>query len=74
VLLALLDEATSALDAASETVVLSAMKRRPPQTILIVDSHRPGVAAIADLHVAIGSNLVATVTGKTDLRRTALQS
>jgi ATP-binding cassette subfamily C protein len=73
-LLALLDEATSALDATSEIVVLSAMKRRLPQTILIVVSHRPGVAAIADQCLTIGSNLVTRVTGKADLRRTALQS
>ena len=71
--LALLDEATSALDTTSEIVVLSAMKRRLPQTILIVVSHRPGVAAIADQCLTIGSNLVTTVTGKADLRCPALQ-
>jgi ABC-type multidrug transport system fused ATPase/permease subunit len=71
--LALLDEATSALDAASEIVVLSAMKRRLPQTILIVVSHRSGVAVIADQCLNIGSNLVTTIAGKADLRRTALQ-
>ncbi len=67
--LALLDEATSALDAAAETAVLSALKRRLPQTILIVVSHRAGVAAIADACVAINSDLVATVAGKTESRR-----
>jgi len=71
--LALLDEATSALDTTSEIAVLSAMKRRLPQTILIVVSHRPGVAAIADQCLTIGSNLVTTVTGKADLRCPALQ-
>lgn len=70
-LLALLDEATSALDAASEIVVLSAMKRRLPQTILIVVSHRPGVVAIADQRLNIGNDLVVTVAGKADLRRAA---
>jgi len=71
--LALLDEATSALDAASEIVVLSALKRRLPQTILIAVSHRPGVAAIADQCLTIGNDLVTTVAGKAVLRRTALQ-
>lgn len=66
--LALLDEATSALDVASEIVVLSALKRRLPQTILVVVSHRASVAAIADQSLIIGNDLVATVVGKTDLR------
>jgi ABC-type multidrug transport system fused ATPase/permease subunit len=69
--LALLDEATSALDAASEIMVLSALKRRLPRTILIVVSHRPGVAAIADQCLNIGNNLVTTFSGKTDSRRVA---
>jgi ABC-type multidrug transport system fused ATPase/permease subunit len=69
--LALLDEATSALDAASEIIVLSALKRRLPQTILIVVSHRTGVAAIADRCLDIGNNLVTTIAGKTDPRRVA---
>lgn len=67
--LALLDEATSALDAASEITVLSALKRRLPQTILIVVSHRAGVATIADQCLTIGSDLVTTVAGNADLRR-----
>ena len=54
--LALLDEATSALDAASELAVLSAMKRRLPQTILIVVSHRHGVSAIADQCLSIAGD------------------
>ncbi len=62
--LAVLDEATSALDAASETAVLATIRRRLPQTILIVVSHRPGVAAIADRCLTIGSDLVATVAGR----------
>lgn len=63
--LAVLDEATSALDAAAETAVLTAMRHRLPQTILIVVSHRPGVAAIADQCLTIGADLVvATVTGR----------
>ena len=53
--LALLDEATSALDAASEIVVLAALKRRLPQTILIVVSHRTGVPTIADQCLNIGN-------------------
>ncbi|HET7360099.1 MAG TPA: ABC transporter ATP-binding protein, partial [Rhodanobacteraceae bacterium] len=59
--LALLDEATNALDAASEQAVLMAMKRRLPQTILIVVSHRPAVAAIADQCLSIGDDLRATL-------------
>jgi ABC-type multidrug transport system fused ATPase/permease subunit len=51
--LAVLDEATSALDAASELNVLAALKRRLPDTILLVVSHRPGVAALAEQSVAI---------------------
>ena len=67
--LALLDEATSALDAASETAVLSALRRRLPQTILIVVSHRSSVAAIADQCLTIGNDLVTNVVVNTDLRR-----
>ncbi len=62
--LVVLDEATSALDAASETAVLTALRRRLPQTILLVVSHRPGVAAVADQCLTIGNDLVATVIGK----------
>jgi len=62
--LAVLDEATSALDAASETAVLSAMRHRLPQTILLVVSHRSGVAAIADQCLTIGNDLVTTVAGR----------
>jgi ATP-binding cassette subfamily C protein len=69
--LALLDEATSALDAVGEMAVLAALKRRLPQTILIVVSHRPGVAAIADQHLTIGNDLVARVVRNADLQHTA---
>lgn len=51
--IALLDEATSALDAESELAVLSVLKRRLSQTVLIVVSHRAGVAAVADQCLAI---------------------
>ena len=71
--LALLDEATSALDAASEIAVLSTLKQRLPQTILIVVSHRAGVAAIADQCLSIGGGSVAVVTRGMTSRRTALQ-
>jgi ATP-binding cassette subfamily C protein len=70
--LALLDEATSALDGASEIAVLSTLKQRLPHTILIVVSHRPGVAAIADQCLNIGGDLVTTVAGKATLRHMAL--
>jgi ATP-binding cassette subfamily C protein len=61
--LAVLDEATSALDAASELNVLAALKRRLPRTILLVVSHRPGVAALADQSIAIDNDR-ATVSQK----------
>lgn len=68
--IALLDEATSALDAASEMAVLSALKRRLPETILIVVSHRGSVATIADQCVDIGADFaVAVRKGSTAPRR-----
>ncbi|MFC4527452.1 ABC transporter ATP-binding protein [Dyella halodurans] len=65
--LALLDEATSALDSAAEIAVLSSVKSRLRQTILIVVSHRSGVAGIADQCLTIGKDLVTTVKGQGDL-------
>jgi ATP-binding cassette subfamily C protein len=55
--IAVLDEATGALDAASEMNVLMALKRRLPQTILVVVSHRQGPLGIADqrLHIRGGT-------------------
>ncbi len=61
--MALLDEATSALDPVAEIVTLSALKRRLPHTIIIVVSHRASVAAIAEKHLTIGNDVVATVAG-----------
>jgi ATP-binding cassette, subfamily C, bacterial len=52
-LLALLDEATSALDETSELAVLAAVKRRLPQTVMVVVSHRQGVRAVADQCVVL---------------------
>ena len=52
--IAVLDEATGALDANSEMSVLAALKRRLPQTILIVVSHRPGPLHIANQCLRIG--------------------
>ncbi|UJJ59473.1 ABC transporter ATP-binding protein [Rhodanobacter denitrificans] len=69
--LAVLDEATSALDAASEIQVLAAMKRRLPQTILVVVSHRASVAAVADQCLSIDGDLVATMTASADPCRAA---
>jgi ABC-type multidrug transport system fused ATPase/permease subunit len=66
--LAVLDEATSALDAASEMEVLLAMKRRLPQTILVVVSHRASVASLADQCLTIGGDLVATITAQAGRR------
>jgi ATP-binding cassette subfamily C protein len=59
--IALLDEATSALDAASEMSVLSALKRRLPHTIMVVVSHRHGVADVADQCLAIGEDRATTL-------------
>jgi ATP-binding cassette subfamily C protein len=67
--IALLDEATSALDAASEMAVLSALRRRLPETILIVVSHRSSVATMADQCVEIGADFVAVVRKAPDLPR-----
>lgn len=66
--LAVLDEATSALDAAAELAVLAALKRRLPRTALIVVSHRPGVAALADQCLVIESGSPAAVAGNLALR------
>lgn len=60
--MALLDEATSALDAPSELRVLGTLKARLPHTILIVVSHRPGVAALADQQLDIGGGQAAVLT------------
>lgn len=59
--IAVLDEATGALDAASEMNVLAALKRRLPQTILIVVSHRQGPLDIADQCLHIGRGGTATI-------------
>lgn len=53
--LALLDEATGALDVLSEMEVLSAVRRRLPEAVLVAVSHRPGLSALADRCLAIGS-------------------
>ncbi|MBO9883297.1 ABC transporter ATP-binding protein [Xanthomonas sp. D-109] len=50
---ALLDEATSALDAVAEQQVLSMLRRRLPQTVLVAVSHRLGLSAIADQCVMV---------------------
>jgi ATP-binding cassette subfamily C protein len=63
--IALLDEATSALDAPSEMRVLATLKARLPQTILIVVSHRTGVATLADQLLDIGGNLSGVLTRRT---------
>lgn len=46
--LAVLDEATSALDADAEHQVLSTLRARLPDTVLVVVSHRTSLAAVAD--------------------------
>ncbi|PXV55911.1 ATP-binding cassette, subfamily C [Dyella jiangningensis] len=59
--LAILDEATSALDAAAEAHVLATIRQRLPDTILIVISHRAGVASLANRSLTIGADLVVTI-------------
>ncbi|HJP98844.1 MAG TPA: ABC transporter ATP-binding protein [Rhodanobacteraceae bacterium] len=59
--IAVLDEATGALDATSEMNVLAALKRRLPQTILIVVSHRQGPLDVADRRLHIGSGGTAMI-------------
>jgi ATP-binding cassette subfamily C protein len=61
---AVLDEATGALDAASELAVLSALKRRLPRSLLIVVSHREGVAALADRCVTVGPTIRSIVPSR----------
>lgn len=71
--IALLDEATSALDTVAEIAVLSAVKRRLPNTILIIVSHRASVADIVDQCLSIGSDAVMVIVDKTTtLRRMTL--
>ena len=66
--IAVLDEATGALDANAEMNVLAALKRRLPQTILIVVSHRPGPLRIANQCLRIGRGGLAVImkAGVTD--------
>lgn len=59
-----LDEATGALDAPSELAVLSAMKRRLPHSLLLVVSHREGVAVLADRCVTIGHTIRSIVPSR----------
>jgi ABC-type transport system involved in cytochrome bd biosynthesis fused ATPase/permease subunit len=72
--LALLDEATSALDVKSELDVLSALKRRLPQTIIVVVSHRNGIASMADQCLTIDENREARIVRKDDSKRSAFQN
>jgi len=69
--LAVLDEATNALDAAAELTALAALKRRLPQTILIVVSHSSGIAAIADQCLTVGNhhNDIDSADGRVPVRR-----
>lgn len=60
---AVLDEATSALDAASEIAVLSRLRERLSQTIMIVVSHRSGIQAIADQCVMLSGEDARVVAG-----------
>ena len=58
--LAILDESTGALDAAAEIDVLAMLKRRLPQTMLLVISHRASVRALADRCVVLGGWMPST--------------
>lgn len=57
--LAVLDEATGALDAGSEAQVLSVLRERLPRTVLLVVSHRPALAALADQCLLVDGSGVA---------------
>ncbi|MET3651277.1 ABC transporter ATP-binding protein [Dyella japonica] len=72
--IALLDEATSALDPDAELAVLSTLKRRLPQTIIIAVSHRAGVASVADqcLAISAGRGIVTTPDARETDRAAAL--
>jgi len=59
--LAMLDEATGALDAASEREVLGALRARLPRTVLVVVSHRRGLAALADQCLVLDDRALAGV-------------
>ncbi|ALS96655.1 ATP-binding cassette domain-containing protein [Xanthomonas oryzae] len=63
--LAVLDEATSALDADAEHKVLSTLRARLPNTVLVVVSHRTSLAAVADRTVNLDG---------TPVRRTHMSS
>jgi ATP-binding cassette subfamily C protein len=69
--IALLDEATSALDASSEMRVLAALKARLPRTILVVVSHRTGVASLADQRLDISGDLSGVLTRRVVAPETA---
>jgi ATP-binding cassette subfamily C protein len=57
--LAILDEATGALDTRSERAVLSTLRRRLPETALVVVSHRTGLSDMADQSLEIDGSGVA---------------
>lgn len=70
--LAVLDEATAALDTEAETKALSALRLRLPRTVLIVVSHRTGLAAMADQYLTIDDRRVATVVRQTGTTQSGL--
>lgn len=72
--LALLDESTGALDAASELSVLATLKRRLPETILVVVSHRAGVAGIADQRLEIGTEAGAVLARRSPAAFRSMQA
>lgn len=67
--LAMLDEATGALDAASELAVLATLKHRLPRSIIVVISHRAGVASIADQRLELDDGCGVRVTRAGERRR-----
>jgi ABC-type transport system involved in cytochrome bd biosynthesis fused ATPase/permease subunit len=72
--LALLDEATSALDITSELDVLSALKRHLPRAIIVVVSHRNGIASIADQCLTIDEQREARIIRRDDSKRPAFRN
>lgn len=53
----LLDETTSSLDPKNEARVISTLQSLKHNTLVIIISHRPAVAAAADLSIAVNENL-----------------
>ncbi len=56
----ILDEPTSALDGAMERLITGNLRRAMPDATLIVITHRPALAEIADMTITLNSLVTAT--------------